>query len=149
MTEYLKQRSTNLLDEADTLDLREVTEENDRLTLIADWMVEHARIEALGWWEHTSDWDLEVTIHTTDGKELNFEGSPGYHLVINGTKFTVADLITKPEDLPIHTADKPVAVVVHITDFWVYEDSDQFAEGHEASAGYDLSRIATISHGRM
>jgi len=144
-----EQRSGDLLLEADTLDLQGIEDPQDRLVLMMDWMVQHARIEALGWWEHTADWDLESQITTTDGQELEFEGSPGYHLVINGTKYEPWDLIKDPTTVPIHTVNGIQSVMVHITDFWVYEDTDQYAEGHEASVAYDLSRIATISHGRV
>jgi hypothetical protein len=144
----MDQRSSRLLDETSTLDLTDVEDPTDQLILMMDAMVEWQRVEALGWWEHTADWDLEIVVLCRDGARYDLVGSPGFHLEIGGQTYMPWDLLMKATEIPINFLDTTQVppIVVHITDAWEFGDDD--IEGHEISMTFDLSTIATVIHNR-
>lgn len=144
----MEQRSSQLLSETSTLSLSTV-EGTERLVLTMDAMIEWQRAEALGWWEHTADWDLEINVFLNDGTRHDFLGTPGFHLEIDGQVFMPWDLLMKATEIPIHDLDPsklPNRVNFHITDAWVYGEDDD--EGHEMSTSFNLHDIHSIIHDR-
>jgi hypothetical protein len=137
----MEQRSTQWLADREVLDLSNELDPNDRLVLTMTWLVEHSLIEALGWWEHTSDWDLEVTVIDTSDKVRSFFGTPEYHLVIDGTKYEPWELLKDPSVPPLHDPDYIPTAWLHITDA---EDN----EGYKASFHIELDRVQKLIHGR-
>lgn len=143
----MEQGSLQWLNDREELDLSNEFDPIDRLVLTMRWLTEHALIEALGWWEHTTDWDLEFNLIETDGTKRDFTATPGYHLVIDGTKYEPWELIKDPTAVPLHILGRIPKVWLHITDAWVY-DSPEDNEGHGESFHIELDRVQKLYHGR-
>ena len=141
----MDQRSTDLLNGTQVLNLQNEPDFTNRLVMLMDTVVEWSRIEALGWWEHTSDWDLEVCVTTIMGQEFRLEATPSYSVEIDGTDYQPWALLQHAADFNIHSLDpeeRPKNVKLHLREGWVYDEADD--KGHDQDYSFNLQDIATV-----
>jgi hypothetical protein len=149
MVTQIPQRSSDLLAATERLELTGY-DLNDRIILTMDAMVEWQRVEALGWWEHTSDWDLMFVVKTVDGTIHELTGNPGFVLELDGKTYLPWELLEHATELRVHGSGDDIhsSARFHVTDAMVYEGPEDM-DGREVSMSFDLSEIAQIFHTQM
>ena len=147
----MNQRSTELLDAMRPLDLSTAEGPIERLTLAMDWVLENSRIEALGWWEHTSDWDLTLGVELTSGRRFELTGTPSYSLTIGEKEYSPAELLANPSWVPFNysTGSTPDAWL-NVSEGMIWEGNPDGIDGEykQEDMHFRLDQVKILWLGR-